>query len=81
MPERKQGLIRYTCLNFAEQPKWIQEKIRRLCDGCGGAYSAALFELMTCQTSVTAVSLRHHVSESELYRMRKSFYESWSAKK
>lgn len=81
LPERKQGLIRYTCLNFGEQPRWIQQKIRRLCEDCGGAYASALFELMTTSASVTAVSLRHHISESELYRMRKAFYESWGSGK
>lgn len=81
LPEEKQGLIRYTCLTYAEQPKWIQEKIRRLCDEHGGPYSAALFEAMTSKRSMTAIAMEHFLDSSALYRARKAFYESWYAKK
>lgn len=81
LPEEKQGLVRYICLTYAEQPKWMQEKIRRLCDEHGGLYSAALFETMTSKRSVTAIAMKHCVSESVLYRARKAFYEGWYAKK
>ena len=77
LPEEKQGLIRYTCLNFSSQPEWMREKIQRLCEECGGAYSAALLEVMTTRRSMTEISLRHFVDESTLYRARKRFYESW----
>lgn len=77
LPEEKQGLIRYTCLNYDSQPEWMREKIRRLCDECGGAYSAALFEVMTTRRSMTEIALRYAVSENTLYRVRKQFYESW----
>lgn len=77
LPEEKQGLVRYVCLNCDSQPKRIQEKIQRLCDDAGGAYSAALREVMCSRKSIAAISMEHHVSESSLYRMRKEFYEKW----
>ena len=78
LSEEKQGLIRYTCLNYASRPKWEQEKIRHLCDVHGGQYSRALFEIMTTQRSVAAVARDYAVSESVLYERRKAFYEGWN---
>lgn len=80
LPAQKQMLIRAICLNFDERPKWEREKIQRLCDECGGAYSAALFRLMTSTDSVTKISMDYYVSESVIYRIRKEFYESWYKK-
>ena len=77
LSEEKQGLIRYTCLNYASRPKWEQEKIRRLCEVHGGQYSRALFEVMTTRRSVVAIAQAHAVSESVLYERRKAFYEGW----
>lgn len=77
LSEEKQGLIRYTCLNYASRPKWEQEKIRHLCEEHGGQYSCALFEVMTTQRSITAIAEAHAVSESVLYERRKAFYEGW----
>jgi DNA-binding phage protein len=77
LPEEKQGLVRFSCLNYATQPKQTKEKIQRLCDECGGAYSAALMEVMCTKKSVSGVAMKYHVSESVLYRARKEFYESW----
>lgn len=81
LPERKQGLIRYICLNESIQPKKTREKIQRLCDECGGAYSAALRDVMCSDKSIVSIAQEHHVSESQLYRLRKSFYESWYGKR
>lgn len=77
LPEEKQGLVRYICLNSDSQPKRIQDKIQRLCDDVGGAYGAALREVMCGRKSITAISREYFVSESTLYRMRKEFYEKW----
>ena len=77
LPEEKQGLVRYICLNAEIQPKRTQDKIQRLCDDVGGAYSAALREVMCGKKSITAISREYFVSESTLYRMRKEFYEKW----
>lgn len=78
LPEKKQMLIRSICLNYRDRPKYEQEKIKRLCEKCGGAYSAALFEVMTTEYSVRSVALKYYISESVLYDIRKNFYESWS---
>lgn len=70
-------LVRAICLNYKDRPKHEQEKIRRLCDKCGGAYSAALFRVMTTEDSITKISLEYNVSQSRLYDFRRDFYESW----
>ena len=77
LSEEKQGLIRYTCLNWSSRPKWEQDKIRRLCDEHGGQHSHALFEVMTTQRSIVAIAREHAVSESVLYECRKALYEAW----
>lgn len=77
LPEEKQMLIRSICLTAAEQPKWVQKKISRLCDQQGGSYSAALREVMCSWKSITAIAMAHHVSEAVLYEARRRFYESW----
>ena len=35
LPEEKQGLIRYTCLTWDEQPQYVQKKIRLKVLPCG----------------------------------------------
>ena len=77
LPEEQQGLIRYTCLNVDRQPKKTREKIQRLCDDVGGAYSAALWEVMCTKKSITAIAQKHFLSETLLYSLRKKFYENW----
>lgn len=77
LPEEKQGLIRYTCLTYRDQPEHVQRKIRRLCQTHGGQYGAAVWEVMCTKESIVSISMRHHVSESSLYRMRKDFFEAW----
>ena len=77
LTEEQQGLVRFVCLNQAGQPRRVREKIQRLCDTCGGAYSAALWDVMCTKKSITAIAMEHNVGESTLYRMRKEFYESW----
>ena len=77
LSEEKQGLIRYTCLTYGEQPPRVQRKIQRLCLRCAGAYSAALFDVMCTKKSITAIALAHYVSEEQLYRFRRAFYKAW----
>lgn len=81
LPEKQQGLIRYICLNEEYQPKRVREKIQRLCEECGGAYSAALRDVMCTEKSIVAIAREHYVSESQLYQLRKKFYENWFRKK
>lgn len=77
LPEEKQGLIRYSCLTYKEQPKHIQNKIQRLCREVGGAYQAALWDVMCSKSSITSIAMAHHVSETVLYELRRRFYERW----
>ncbi len=81
LPKKKQMLVRAICLNYRDRPKWEQKKIKRLCDECAGAYSAALFELMTTEKGAVQISLAHNISQSRLYDLRRDFYESWFKKK
>lgn len=77
LPYIRQGLIRFTCLNYAEQAPDVREKIDRLCAAAGGDYASALFDVMCTGSSIVAISMRHHVSESTLYRARVRFYAMW----
>ncbi len=77
IPVEQQGYIRFTCLTYDVQPRKVRDKIDRLCNEQGGVYSAALFEVMCSKRSMVDISLRHNVSQSVLYRLRKQFYESW----
>mgnify|MGYP004547542785 FL=1 len=77
LPYEKQVYIRAVCLLWREQPKKVQTKIRRLCENCGGVYSAALWDAMTTKQTATQIALRHHIDESTLYRIRAAFYERW----
>lgn len=77
LPEEEQGLIRYTCLTWQNQPARTRRKIQRLCVKCGGAYRAALWEVMCTTGSVREIAGKHYVSERTLYDARKKFYEAW----
>lgn len=77
LPEEKQGLIRYTCLTYAQQPPRIQRKIDKLLQVHGGEYADALRLVMLSRESITAISLKCHVSEETLYRLRRAFYTGW----
>lgn len=80
VPYRQQGLIFFTCLTYREQPKRIREKIERLCrETAGEEYFSALFELLTTERSVRSVAMERAVSESQLYKLRKAFYEAWKS--
>lgn len=79
LPEEEQGYIYFTCMTYDRQPPGVRQKIDRLCGSCGGEYADALRALMCDGESITALSMRHYVSESTLLRARRRFYESWSA--
>ena len=77
LSEEEQGIIFYTCLSFPKLNEKTKKKIERLCVECAGAYSHALFELVTTRHSVTSLSRKYYLSESSLYELRKKFYEAW----
>ncbi len=72
-----QGFICFSCLTYDAQPISVKSKIDNLCDEIGGEYRDALFEFLTTEKTVTEISLKHYVSETKLYNLRKKFYESW----
>lgn len=74
----KQGLIYFTCKNIKEQPKEVQAKILNLCLEIGGAdYYKALYDVLTTENSICSIAMLHCVSESQLYKLRKMFYEKY----
>lgn len=77
LPYEKQGDIYFTCLNFRDKPPWVQDKIHKLCDTYGGQYREELFEVVTTEKTIRKISMERHVSENELYLLRKRFYEAW----
>lgn len=72
-----QGEIFFTCRNYAKQPEAVKEKIRRMCTEIGGAYKDALFAVMTRDVSLEWVAQHYFVTQAQLYRFRKKFYERW----
>jgi hypothetical protein len=81
LPYQEQGEIYFTCLNYSSKPETVQRNIDSLCAACGGDYRDALFETVTTNQSIDAVALKHNLSPSMLYRLRKNFYETWDNKK
>lgn len=78
LPYNKQGLIYFTCLDYKNQPREIQDKIKRNCEEVGGEeYKKALFEFVTTDKSAVSISMKNYLSEGTLYVLRKKFYEKW----
>ena len=77
VPYERQGYIYFASLRFAELPTWQQDKIRALCDKCGGEYAGALLEFVTTDMGAVAVCMRHHLSQSTLERAVKKYYEAF----
>lgn len=74
----KQGLICFTCLDYKDQPQEIKDKIVNLCNEVGGEYRQALFEVMTNEhVTITSVSNKYYMGETNLYELRRKFYEQW----
>lgn len=78
LPEREQGLICFTCLNYDRISSEERRKIRRLCRECGGAYEKALFELLTVDgVSVPDLTEKYGIDLKSLYDLRRRFYVRW----
>ena len=78
IPYNKQGLIYFICLNVKDMPIDIQQRISSLCSDIGGQYSQALYAMLTdSNESVRSISVKFHISETQLYFYRKKFYEKW----
>lgn len=77
LPYNKQGLVYFICHNYDIQPPEVRKKINSLCDKCAKEHAPALFEVMTTNTPVQAIALRHCIDSTALYRARKQFITSW----
>lgn len=81
IPYNKQGLIYFTCVNIADMPEDVQEKIIQLCDEVGKEHAEVLYKVLTDSTkSIRSLSMEYHISETQLYHYRKKFYEAWQTK-
>lgn len=78
IPYNKQGLIYFTCVNHKEMPEEIQDKIVDICNNVGGEYAEVLYKVVTdSNRSVRSLAIEYNISERNLYRYRKKFYEAW----
>lgn len=78
VPINKQKLIYYTCLDFKEQPKEVQQRILSLCAEVGGEDQKELYEFLTVDHKTADCIARQHFSnEKRLYTLRKKFFEKW----
>lgn len=78
IPYNKQGLIYFTCMNIKDMPEHIQNKILNLCNEVGKEHAEVLYAVVTDSTkSIRALSIEHHISETQLYYYQKKFYEAW----
>lgn len=78
LPYNKQGLIYFTCMNAKDMPEDVQSKILNLCIEVGKENYKALYALLTDNSkNIHGVAMDYFVSESQLYRIRKKFYEQW----
>lgn len=78
LPYSKQGLIYFICMNIKDMPEGIQNKISSLCIEVGKENHKALYALLTDKSkNIHSVAMDYFVSESQLYRIRKKFYEQW----
>ena len=73
----RQGFVRFCCLTYDEQPEEVQRRIANLCVEVGAEDWQALFELMTTQEQAMALSVKHHIGATTLYRLRVKFYYAW----
>ena len=74
----KQGLIYFTCMNVADMPEEIHDKVKHLCKEVGKEHADVLYAVVTdSNKSIRSLAMEHHISETQLYYYRKKFYESW----
>lgn len=78
IPYNRQGLIYFTCINVRDMPDEIQNKILNLCIEVAGENYRALYAALTDDTkNIHGIALEYHISETQLYFLRKNFYERW----
>lgn len=70
----KQGYIYFVGRNYKNLPKDKQQQVKDLCLKTGGEYHAALFELLTTDTTVAKICLKYAVSEATLLRVARRYF-------
>ena len=73
----RQGYIYFTSRRYRELDEAAQQKILNLCLEHGGEYYQALFEFVTTDASATALTMRHHMDKTTLYRKVRKYYENF----
>jgi len=73
----EQGEIFFLCRRYAYQRPSVRRKIEDLCRRAGGEYGDALFAYLTTSASWQEVTMRYHISDATLHRIRKKFYRLW----
>jgi hypothetical protein len=75
---KKQGLIYFTCKNYADQPAEIQQKIDQLCLQVGGdEYYQALRRYLIFDCSLQEMAVKYNCDATTLWRKKMKFYEGW----
>lgn len=78
LPLKKQLLIYYTCLNYADQPAELQRKIEALCTKVAKFHSRTLLLVLISENkSLKQIARESYLSERQLQRYRTQFYNEW----
>ena len=73
----RQGYIYFLSRRYKELAPEEQQGIVKLCLESGGEYYQALFEFVTTDVTATALSLKHYIGKSTLYRCVRKYYEGF----
>lgn len=74
LSEEAQSLIYWKCRNYYKLPERERKTILKIAKECGKGAEKALFEMVTTGRSLTAVAMKHYISESALQERCAAFY-------
>ena len=80
LSENEQSLIFWTCRNYYRLSHKQRNAIDEIIDDCANGERDALFEMITTGKSLTAVAMKHYISESALWERCARFFKE-AAKK
>lgn len=79
LPHEEQSFLYFYCLGYEKRKPEERKIISDLCYEVGGAqYSEAVFTAVTSSERLLDVAVDYDISESQLYRMVKDFYDELS---
>ena len=70
----RQGYIFFQSLLYRELSPRDQERIVKLCKQCARQYWKALLEYVTTPANAPYIEMKHHISQSTLYRVTREYY-------